>query len=335
MSALLLLLAITFGSTTSIVVHYEQDFYLVESTFDLLPHWLSCTKIEQQSTRIMGMTHIQMAGKTTLLNSLNNRLNRTKEQIKLLTHGHDLEPIFGQSFNINPYKNAHLHLKNMEEAIRIEKRNVIGEAWHYISGAPGPTEYAMEQKNLHKIEHVLNEQRTSQKSTADDINLIKENEMSSNKHLEKVEKELTNMAKTSLNETIAMDSSIYLMTYHATCSDYLDEIQIKLNELKIAKAEAENRKLSKLTITPAKLSTIINEIHGKTRKLTPIYNREQIDGYYSLKSTRVYRKKSLIKFFTRIPLVDPSSESTLKVISTKTKKSTGTEANFILEREKV
>ena len=84
---LTLLLLTLLNYASSIVVHFEQDFFLVQSKVNLLPYWLSCSKIEAQTTKIMAMKHIDIEGKQILLTSLLQKLNLLDHLQSAIHHG--------------------------------------------------------------------------------------------------------------------------------------------------------------------------------------------------------------------------------------------------------
>ena len=185
-----------------------------------------------------------------------------------------------------------------------------------------------------KMKLALMDQTIIDRETKKKINYIK-HEVSLNKQsreqLEGTIQAMSDKLKILLEATesqINTEFSLALFVIH--CHSILEDVNHKVNNLKIAISESNNGKLSKIIMSKITLREEITKISTVSRKLTPVFAPLNIERYYKLETTSLTIRSGKLRVFTRIPLINPSHTMTIKKIDMRTKIESGTGSDYIL-----
>ena len=317
-----LILLVVLCKACSKSVQREKDFYTIEISFELNHIRKACQAVQRSEKKMaeLGLTRIEERktyGKITE--------NLVSECIKGLTELYEQDQMsHSDMLQESPSKNFY------DIAIRLKKWDWLGEAWHWASGAPGPTEYAAEEKNFKKIKHALQEQYSVNEQEDAAMNLLRENGNEMIKDVTHLANELFRTNTELRNATDYIEKGLKSISFYSLCANTLHLANLKISHLKQAVDLARIGYMSKTLVPVKKLKKILAKVEKENSNIKPIYSQNEATNYYDLKNTKRVTSHEKLNFYVRIPLIDPQYSATLEPIPLHVKQLNGIKSDFYL-----
>jgi len=332
-------------------VHREHDFYVIETTIEASHLINSCQFIIKKANLVFNSEAYNIQGNRNLHQDITKRANYCIQQVSRLIEKDFVVTDYVQTIkkkaedkkpklDISEFKErlgisvGHHEYDAMSKALhKVYKRSLdfLGEGWHLLTGAPGPTEYGMEQKFMEKIKIALVKQSNINNVSSDQLNFLKHRAKDVTQSVRSLGIEFAQLKIRFDNATTIGLKGLFMVVFQTKCMHALEQIESKVTDLKIAIAQAQFGQLSRLVIKKQDLSKILHNIGSKVRKLAPLSPISNLEQYYELKTTKIYRRQDRILFYTRIPLIDTDYSASMYPITATTKEITRSKADFILE----